>query len=71
MQTPEVLKKVGRFADLVDIYRERYDVGEDDETTLTDLTADLMHWCDSRGLEFALVADRAFMHYEAEIRGEG
>lgn len=70
MQTPEVLKKVGRFADLVDIYRERYDVGEDDETTLTDLMADLMHWCDSRGLEFALVENRAEIHYAAEVRGE-
>lgn len=43
--------------------------GEDDETILSDLLADLHHWCDRNGVNFATCCARAEHHYEAETNG--
>ena len=41
--------------------------GCDGETALTDLLADLMHWCDEQGLDFETELNRADEHYTHEI----
>lgn len=47
-------------------------VGDSGElgTQISDLLGDLMHLCDSLGVEFDSAVDTARMHYTAEIRGE-
>lgn len=44
--------------------------GEDGETILGDLLADLMHWCDRNGVDFNDMLERARDHYEEETRPE-
>ena len=45
-------------------------VVEGEDTVLTDLLTDMMHWCDRRSFTFADCLRRAQAHYEAEIDGE-
>ena len=40
--------------------------GSDPEDAVSDLLADLMHWCDRSGQEFHDELCRAFHHYEEE-----
>lgn len=44
--------------------------GEDDETILGDLLADLMHWCDRNAVDFDDMLERARMNYAEETRDE-
>lgn len=44
--------------------------GTYDETALTDLLSDLMHWADRNGVTFTECLERAQMHYEAETTPE-
>ena len=44
--------------------------GTDEEDAVGDLLADLMHWCDRHGHDFALARSRAEGHYAAETGGE-
>jgi hypothetical protein len=37
---------------------------------LPDLLADLMHWCDRNGIDFAEALEAARMHYAAETSTE-
>ncbi|TJW14415.1 MAG: hypothetical protein E5W82_10590 [Mesorhizobium sp.] len=46
------------------------DAGEDDETIMGDLLADLRHLADARGIDFDKLMRRANMNYEAEIQEE-
>jgi hypothetical protein len=39
----------------------------DEKHALIDLLADLMHWCDRDGRDFAFELSTARMHYEAEL----
>lgn len=45
--------------------------GEDDQTILTDLLGDLMHWCDRAGIDFNARVDMARLHYDEETNGVG
>lgn len=45
--------------------------GEDDQTILTDLLGDLMHWCDRAGIDFHNRVGMARMHYEEETNNVG
>lgn len=45
------------------------ETGADEEDAPGDLLADLMHWCDRHGYDFALALDRARGQYEAETEG--
>jgi hypothetical protein len=45
--------------------------GEDRETQVHDLLADLRHLCDRWGLKFDKLNDKAEFHYEAEILEDG
>lgn len=40
------------------------------ETFITDILADLMHFCDVEGIDFADLLRVAEMHFEAEQNGE-
>ncbi len=40
--------------------------GADTEDALSDLLADLLHWCDRNGQDFATELQRARTHYEVE-----
>ena len=40
--------------------------GSDAEDAVSDLLADLMHWCDRHGVDFDTELRRAQGHYEAE-----
>lgn len=44
--------------------------GTYDETALTDLLSDLMHWADRNGVTFTECLERAQMHHEAEATPE-
>ncbi len=44
----------------------RRQTGADAEDALSDLLADLMHWCDRSGLSFVDELRRALGHYEEE-----
>jgi len=44
--------------------------GTDKEDALSDLLADLMHWCDRHQVSFDGELVRAREHYEAETLGE-
>jgi hypothetical protein len=40
--------------------------GSDLEDAVSDLIADIRHWCDRHGIPFEVELDRARFHYEAE-----
>ena len=42
----------------------------DDETALSDLIADAMHWCDKHRVDFDAAVARGHSHYCAEFYGE-
>jgi hypothetical protein len=48
----------------------RRETGADEEESVGDLLADLMHWCDRHDFDFGLALDRARYHYEAETSEE-
>lgn len=44
--------------------------GTDPEDAVSDLIADLHHWCDRNGIDFNRELERAAFHYDAETGGE-
>lgn len=52
------------------LLRFQEETGSEDETALTDLLCDLMHWCDRNGDEFERALQHARTHYEAETSPE-
>lgn len=44
--------------------------GEDWETLVGDLMADLMHLCDALGVDFDEMVEKGRSHYEPELHGE-
>jgi hypothetical protein len=44
--------------------------GEDSFTTLVDLIADAMHWCDTAGQDFHIAFAQACRHYVNELNEE-
>lgn len=44
--------------------------GTEDEDSLGDLLADLMHWADRNNFDFEIALERARCHYEAETAAE-
>jgi hypothetical protein len=44
--------------------------GDDDQTILTDLVGDFMHWCDRNSVDFAVVLHGAQVHYAEETKAE-
>lgn len=62
------IKATNRVNDIIQRYRAAVGgEGEPLETTLTDLLADLRHWCDANDVDFAEAAFRSRTHYEGEI----
>jgi len=53
------------FAKRVGTYQQ-----EDMETNLSDFLCDLMHLCDTLGISFEDMVDRARSHHGFEVRGE-
>lgn len=52
-------------------YAQRFDQGEEFETTLSDLLGDLMHLADAlKDTDFYYALDRAYRDYTEEIKGE-
>ena len=53
-------------------YHQECDDSDGDTTdeTITDLLADLMHFCDEQGIDFESCSRMATMHYEAEVNHE-
>ena len=41
-----------------------------DEDAVADLLADLRHYCDANGLDYATLDERGGMHYEYELKTE-
>lgn len=56
-------------AEALVVFGERTGATDDLTTTVTDLLANLMHFCDAVGLEFDTEVGRAGYHYSAELRG--
>lgn len=59
-----------RGRDIIERYRKDYDRGEDDETVINDLLADLMHAVHDQHLNFHECVDYALVNYQAELKGE-
>jgi hypothetical protein len=60
-----------QFAALaVKTFGDRVAPGEDIETLIGDLLANLMHLCDAAGISFYILLERGRMHYDAELRDE-
>jgi methanogenic corrinoid protein MtbC1 len=67
-QKRENAERAGHARQTLEAYAEITDIGEDDETMLCDMLADMMHLLGREAVE-----GRMFMaaeHYEAERRGE-
>jgi hypothetical protein len=47
-----------------------YGDGDDSFTTLFDLIADAMHWCDATGQDFHIAFAQACRHYVNELNDE-
>jgi hypothetical protein len=45
--------------------------GNDPNDQVTDLLADVLHWCNVRNVSFPSMLKTAFMHYCAELTEEG
>jgi hypothetical protein len=67
---PEGMNEKRAFwaAQAIEVFQET--TGCDDEGSLCDLLADLMHWANRAGYDFVAALDRACDHYEAETMGE-
>ena len=48
----------------------RYRMGDDLHTSLSDLLADAMHWCDFTGDDFHLALAQACRHYIHELNDQ-
>jgi hypothetical protein len=48
----------------------RYRMGDDLHTSLVDLLADAMHWCDYTGDDFFLALAQACRHYIHELNNQ-
>ena len=48
-------------------FRNEVMQGEDDDTTIGDLLANILHYCDQYGVDFDARLTTARMHFEAEI----
>jgi hypothetical protein len=48
------------------IHEFQRQTGADLEDSVSDLLADLMHWCDRNGIDFDTETDRARRHYDEE-----
>lgn len=44
--------------------------GEEDETKLKDLLADIRHWCDQKGLDYEQINDHSFGVHAEELAEE-
>jgi hypothetical protein len=74
---PTNSERIDRAEEVINEYRNRWDRGEPWSDTLTDLIADLMHWCHFRGdknandeLTWPTIEARAAGHFEAELMEE-
>lgn len=47
-----------------------YCIDDDHATSLVDLLADAMHWCDARGVDFHHALAQACCHYVHELNDE-
>lgn len=51
----------------LDSYRRKGHTGDDYDTAISDMIADLIHLANSKGEDAEAIKDRAWMNYEAEI----
>lgn len=63
-------RSIDRAARLLLVYGQWTGEESDQETCLTDLLADLLHWCDSMSVDMDECYQRAIGHFVAECRGE-
>lgn len=49
------------------ILQARAELVADPEAALSYLLADLRHWCDEKGLDFARIDQRAYRNYSGEV----
>lgn len=66
----ELTKIRDRGTAIVAHYINEHDPGEDPETAMSDLLADLMHAADANELDFEGLRRRAHQHYVAELHGD-
>lgn len=67
----DVTKNIDFAWKVVNVYNVTHLMDEEDkQNAITDVLADLMHWCDEYGTDFNEAIESARMHYAAEIKGE-
>lgn len=66
---PPECKQSAKLAARVISFYNRSTCNDHNETNLTDLLADLRHWCDSKGIDFAECDSNAYNHYVTERNG--
>lgn len=69
MSTEPTIKQKAYFAlAALQAYSEKTGSSIMDGTALIDLLADLRHWCDQTGENFAYASAQAFDHYITEVK---
>lgn len=68
-QTDENARRAGHATVALAAYA--LETGSDDETMLTDLLADLMHWARANGRDFDVAMEQAEGHYAYELEEDG
>lgn len=67
---PNNAKRAARMETILDIYAQASGSGLPENTdasdNLTDMLADLLHWCGQKGVEFEEALDRAYVHWANE-----
>ena len=58
-----------RAEKILDFLIMDYD-GDDDEASITDLLADLLHFCHQKNIEFDDILETAVMHFNTELAEE-
>lgn len=62
-----IVRRCAHAKTALDEYEIKHDKGVDTETIVSDLLADLMHFCDdAKTFDWQKVLDRASLHYNAE-----
>ena len=63
-------KRVNRMCETLEFYTHTKGEAYVDETDVSDILTDLMHWCAFEGIDIDDHINMARIHYAAEIGGE-
>lgn len=66
--SPEKLDRIGRVEHIIDVYQYDYRNGGEPDSTLSDVLADMLHYCEANDFDFDDLVRMGRAHYEDERR---